>query len=89
MIKLLFVSAALLVWDPPSNVDVIPVSRYVVYHSGVVAGPFMPIGNTIETNLILGPLNSGTNGFESDPSNQVFNPVINPPVNAVIKITIP
>jgi hypothetical protein len=59
----------------------------------------MPIGNTIETNLILGPLNSGnhfyyvtavgTNGFESDPSNQVFNPVINPPVNAVIKITIP
>jgi hypothetical protein len=99
MIKLLFISAALIVWDPPSNIDVMPVGFYIGYHSSSINGPFVESFRTDETNHVLGSLQSGnhfffvtavgTNGFESDPSNKVFEPVINPPRNSVIRIITP
>lgn len=100
MIKLLLIAqVAIISWNPPSNINEIPVAKYVGYYSTVIDGPFNPIFETTATNQTLEPLKSGrhffyitavgTNGFESDPSNKPFVPVVNPPANAVIKIVVP
>lgn len=97
MIQILAFAAALLTWEPggPTNL----LSKYVVYHSRIITGPFTNLVETVQTNATLPKLASGThfffvtavgtNGFESDPSNQVFAPVVAPPQGAKIVITIP
>lgn len=73
-----------LLWDDPNPAGT--VQKYGVHHSTNLAGPFELIGTpTVKSNL-LPPLKSGfhvffvtaigTNGFESDPSNSVFAPVV-------------
>jgi len=97
MIKLLFISAALLVWTDPNPVST--VGKYVVYHGREISGPFTNLVETTGTNTVLPQLRSGlhvfyvtavgTNGFESDPSNQVLSPVVAPPQGTKIVIIIP
>lgn len=94
---ILIMSAALLVWEPnnPTNT----VSKYVVYHGRSITGPFTNLVESATTNAPLPALKSGlhvfyvtavgTNAFESDPSNQVLAPVVNPPAGTKIVITIP
>lgn len=90
-------AGARLLWDDP-NPDGI-VGKFVVYHATNIAGPFLVLGESATTNgLELPPLRSGnhffyvtavgTNGLESDPSNQVLAPVVNPPQGTKIVIVI-
>lgn len=97
MIQILAFAAALLIWEPgnPTNA----VGKYVVYYSRASTGPFTNLVETTQTNALLPKLQSGshfffvtavgTNGFESDPSNQVLAPVVGPPQGTKIVITIP
>lgn len=100
MIKLLIIAQlAIISWNEPSNISEIPVGFYLGYHGSAINGPFTNIFQTTMTNHSLGPLKSGrhffyitavgTNGFESDPSNKPFVPVINPPTNATVNIVVP
>lgn len=97
MIHILAFAAALLVWEPNNPVDI--VAKYVVYHGRNISGPFTNMVEVTVTNAPLPKLESGlhvfyvtavgTNSFESDPSNQVVAPVVNPPQGTRIVITIP
>lgn len=94
---ILIMSAALLVWEPnnPSGT----VGKYIVYHGRSISGPFTNLVETVATNTLVPQLKSGmhvfyvtavgTNSFESDPSNNVQVPVVNPPQGTKIVITIP
>lgn len=94
---ILLIGAALLSWDNPNPVGT--VGKYVVYHGREATGPFTNLIETTITNTVLPSLRSGlhvfyvtavgTNGFESDPSNQVLSPVVAPPVGTRITIIIP
>lgn len=94
---ILTICAALLAWDNPNPVGT--VGKYVVYHGRTTSGPFTNLVETTSTNTVLPALRSGlhvfyvtavgTNGFESDPSNQVLSPVVAPPVGTKITIIIP
>lgn len=94
---LVIFGAALLIWiddNPPGSVG-----KYIVYHSRTINGPFTNMMETTQASAALPRLFSGnhyffvtavgTNGFESDPSNQVLAPVVAPPQGVKIQITIP
>jgi fibronectin type 3 domain-containing protein len=92
-----FAGSARLVWDDPNPAGT--VGKYAVYHASSVTGAFALLGETQTNAFTLPRLQSGahffyvtavgTNGLESDPSNQVLAPVVNPPQNTKILIEIP
>lgn len=94
---ILLMAAALLIWEPNPVSD--GVGKYIVYHGRSITGPFVNTAETTTTNTVVPSLESGlhvfyvtavgTNGFESDPSNQVQVPVVRPPTGVRIVITIP
>ena len=92
-----FGGVARLAWDNPNPVGF--VGRFNVYHTtNLVSTPFTLFGESATNEFRLPALQSGfhcfivsavgTNGFESDPSNQVLAPVANPPAGLKIIIEI-
>lgn len=88
---------AKLAWDDPNPAGT--VAGFAVYHAFNVTNNFAAFGQATTNQFPLPLLQSGThffyvtaigtNGFESDPSNQVFEPVVQPPQGTAIIFEVP